>query len=594
VYGTRLADRHASAETMTETLSRRTCLSLAIACLSVFVLTSALGATPAYPVKVGPTGRYLVDQNGVPFLIVGDSPQAMVGRLSEAEAEQFFANRQSHGFNTVWINLLCSTYTGCNADGTTFDGIAPFDVPGDLTTPNEAYFVRVDAILRLAARYGFLVILDPAETGDWLAVLYANGEDNCRAYGQFLGQRYAGFDNIVWMHGNDYQDWGPDNDRFTTALARGIKDFDQRHLHTIELNFFLSSSTDDPAWTSIVDLNAAYSYDAVYAEVLKDYNRGDGRPVFLVESGYEFENADSRAVRTQAYWAALSGATGQMYGNHYSWQFLDGWADTLDSPGAVQMANFTALFQPRPWYDLVPDQDHAVVVSGLGDFGSSEYVTAAGTPDGRLVMAYVPSARTVTVDMSRLSGAVTARWYDPAAGTFTTVADSLPNSGLADFTTPGDNADGPGNEDWILVLEAGVAPSFIELTVASDTFRPGDQLDVNLRAFNSPQRSAQDLYAGVVLPDGATIVYFTGPNVVGGTARVDSLAELRPLAVLAPGQLLALSAPTPIVTLRVPEGLPPGVYTWFAVLVAPGALADGFLPAGDIDVLALRPVTLQP
>src|SRR5712691_9414065 len=117
----------------------RTPLSLAIACVSVLVITSTLGAAPAYPVKVGPTGRYLVDQNGVPFLIVGDSPQAMAGRLSEADTELFFANRQSHGFNTVWINLLCAGYIGCNSDGSTFDGIPPFNVPADLTTPNEAY-----------------------------------------------------------------------------------------------------------------------------------------------------------------------------------------------------------------------------------------------------------------------------------------------------------------------------------------------------------------------------------------------------------------------------------------------------------------------
>ena len=39
-------------------------------------------------------------------------------------------------------------------------------------------------------------------------------------------------------------------------------------------------------------------------------------------------------------------------------------------------------------------------------------------------MAYVPSARTVTVDLSMLSGPVTARWYDPAGGTFTAIAGS--------------------------------------------------------------------------------------------------------------------------------------------------------------------------
>ena len=90
------------------------------------------------PLRVGPTGRYLVDQNGTPFLIAGDSPQALIGDLSLADAESFFADRQALGFNSVWINLLCTTYTGCRADGSTWDGIAPFTTPGDLSTPNEA------------------------------------------------------------------------------------------------------------------------------------------------------------------------------------------------------------------------------------------------------------------------------------------------------------------------------------------------------------------------------------------------------------------------------------------------------------------------
>src|SRR5512132_1428767 len=95
------------------------CLSLAAYALNDSYGTAS--AAPAYPVKKGPTGRYLVDQNGVPFLIAGESPQAMIGNLSEADAELFFQNRRAHGFNTVWINLLCATYTGCRGDGKTFD-----------------------------------------------------------------------------------------------------------------------------------------------------------------------------------------------------------------------------------------------------------------------------------------------------------------------------------------------------------------------------------------------------------------------------------------------------------------------------------------
>ncbi|HXT34786.1 MAG TPA: DUF4038 domain-containing protein, partial [Chloroflexota bacterium] len=128
----------------------------------------------AWPLKASANGRYLTDQNGIPFLVVGDSPQSLIGNLSEADAATYFANRHADGFTAVWINLLCDSYTFCNSNGTTSDGIAPFTTSGDLSTPNPAYFQRVDDLIRLAAQYGLTVFLDPAETGGWLGTLRGN------------------------------------------------------------------------------------------------------------------------------------------------------------------------------------------------------------------------------------------------------------------------------------------------------------------------------------------------------------------------------------------------------------------------------------
>src|SRR5713101_3868319 len=381
----------------------------------------APSAEPAYPAKLGPTGRYLVDQQGVPFLILGESAQGMIGKLSEADADLFLSNRKSHGFNTVWINLLCASSTRCNADGTTFDGLAPFTAANDLSTPHEAYFARADRMLQLAAKYGFLVILDPAETVSWLSVLQSNGLTKARAYGRYLGRRYRDFPNIVWMSGNDFQSWRTlSDDALVREVALGIKDIDPNHVHTVELDFPVSSSLDDSSWAPIISLNAAYTYYPTYADVLHAYNQSASMPVFMVEANYEFENnlgmdpSTPAGLRRQEYWTSLSGATGQLYGNHYTWGFITGWKNQLDTPGAVQIAHVKALFEPRAWYELVPDQVHTVVTAGYGTFsstgsiGANDYVTTARTPSGTLVMAYVPSARTVTVDMSQLSAPVTA------------------------------------------------------------------------------------------------------------------------------------------------------------------------------------------
>src|SRR6185312_5524208 len=164
-------------------------------------------ALPAFPLKPSANNRYLVDQNNVPFLMIGDAPQAMVGNLSVAQAKFFIKDRATYGVNALWVNLLCDSYTACNSDGTTFDGIAPFTTPGDLSTPDPKYFDRTARMVEIAAAHGMVLLLDPAETGGWLGVLDTKGVAKARACGRFLGRRFRGYKNIIWLSGNDFQSY---------------------------------------------------------------------------------------------------------------------------------------------------------------------------------------------------------------------------------------------------------------------------------------------------------------------------------------------------------------------------------------------------
>jgi hypothetical protein len=419
----------------------------------------------SYPLKVSRNGRYLVDQRNVPFLIIGDSPQSLIGNLSPNDAAWYVTDRKAAGFNSLLVDVLCAKYTGCRDDGTTADGIKPFTTPGDLSTPNPEYFARVDAMIRLAAKAGMVVFLDPIETGGWLGVLRNNGVEKDFAYGRFLGARYEHFGNIVWSNGNDFQTWNdPADDSVVLAVSRGIQSVDKAHIQTVELNYLVSGSLDDPRWRPIVELDAAYTYSPTYAEVLKEYNRKDFMPVFMVEAGYEFEQnipqvspGDAYVLRRQEYWTALAGAAGQFYGSRYTWTFTDGWKDHLDTPGSTQIRYLAKFLAGRPWFRLVPDQSHLIVTKGYGTFSStgdvesSDYVTTAATPDRRLAMAYLPVGGTVSVNMARFAGPVQSQWFDPANGTYAPIKGApFSNSRTVDLTAPGKNAD--GDPDWVLVL----------------------------------------------------------------------------------------------------------------------------------------------
>jgi hypothetical protein len=211
----------------------------------------------------------------------------------------------------------------------------------------------------------------------------------------------------------------------------------------------------------ILGLDAAYTYSPTYAEVLKAYRR-DHVPVFMIEANYEGEHAYTgpETLRRQEYWAALSGGTGQFYGNKYTWQFIQGWQSKLDTIGSRQMTFVTNLFSHRRWFDLVPDSRHRLVTSGYGTFSttgdvnSNDYVTAARTRNGRLAIAYLPTGQPVQVDLRRISGRrVRAQWYDPTTGRYSTIHGS-PVRRTADrgFAPPGLNHE--GDADWVLVLTA--------------------------------------------------------------------------------------------------------------------------------------------
>ncbi len=99
---------------------------LSVSVISGASTDSARALVAVYPVKVSTNNRYLVDQKNTPFLIMGDCPQSLTVNLSVAQADSYFSNRRAHGFNTMWVNLVCTVYTAGRADGSTYDGILPF------------------------------------------------------------------------------------------------------------------------------------------------------------------------------------------------------------------------------------------------------------------------------------------------------------------------------------------------------------------------------------------------------------------------------------------------------------------------------------
>lgn len=423
-----------------------------------------------FPLRASDNKRYLVDQGGTPVLMVGDAPHGLFTSLSEAEAKQYFEDRAAHGVNCLWVEILVNSALGGSADAATHDGIIPFTTPNDFSTPNPKYFERIDDMVRLAARYGMTMFMDTLENDGWMSIVEQNGTAKIYNFGAYLGNRYKNFPNIIWMVGNDFQTWksNPADNALALAIIQGILSADKRHLLTTELDYNMSGSLDDSLLAPFVSLAGAYTYFPPYYEVQAQYNNPAKVPVFLEESYYEgdvFGNlkpttATTLMLRKIAYEAILSGGTaGYMYGSKF-WKFQPGWQSGIDSPGAADLARWATFFNSISFFNLVPDQSHSFVVSGYGNASGNNsgniqtdmYVTAANTADGTLGVVYFPATDTsVTVDLGKFTGVVTAEWFDPTGSNRVPVTGSpFKNAGTRSFSSPGLNSS--SEPDWVLLL----------------------------------------------------------------------------------------------------------------------------------------------
>jgi len=461
-------------------MTRHFCLLLLSLACGVTALTATTDAG-CLPVTISADNRYLVGCDKRPWLVHGDTAWSLLAALTTEEAERYLEDRRRHGINAVIVNLIEHKFAPAAPRNRAGD--APFLSPTDFSTPNEAYFRHADRILKLAGEKGILVFLFPCywgydgkNEGFWHELI-ANDAAQCRAYGRFLGQRYRSFTNIVWVHGGDFS---PPDDSPGVALGLeillGIKDRDRPgRMHSFH-GKRSTTALDHHRFAPHLDLDSIYTGDEFVQRgpaepwrlSLHAYNRANHRPAFLVEARYENEAQTNpvlivigarERIRRQPYCALLSGAMGHFLGNDAVWQFKAGWDGPrgIHSPANADLVHFREVFATRAWEKLVPDQAHQTVVAHYGAPNALDYVVAARAADGSLVIGYVPStgteSRTISVDLSRLSGTVNGLWFNPTSGTCTTVKGSpFANVGVREFATPGDN--GTGTNDWALILES--------------------------------------------------------------------------------------------------------------------------------------------
>jgi hypothetical protein len=393
-----------------------------------------------------------VDAASKPFFVNGDTPWSLMVQTTREQADQYLEDRRLKGINAVLVNLIEHEFAN-NAPRNAY-GDAPFTKAGDFSTPNEAYFAHVDYVINKAAEKGILVLLAPAYLGyagasqGWYQEMLSNGTTKLTTFGQYVGSRYKNFKNILWVEGGDFN---APNKAVVRAVAEGIKSVDNKP-HT----FHGDRGTAAEQWMggeSWLNVNNIYTDDATVVSAAFGQYAASTKPFFLIEAIYEnMSNANAWTVRQQAYQAVLSGASGHMMGNDPMWYMGSGWQNALNSAGAKSLKHIANLFATHEWWKLVPDR--AGVTLTAGTLSGAYRSVAAVASDASFAIAYMPSKRSITIDMSKLSGPkVKAQWVDPTSGTATSVSGSpFLASGTRSLSPTTNNGSGDG--DWLLVLES--------------------------------------------------------------------------------------------------------------------------------------------
>ncbi len=457
--------------------------------------SSSVAGPVAFPLVTSADHRYLQDQNGQPFPILGRTAW-FITSLSVADYTTFIDDSVSKGFNAIEFHVINHDARGNDPphagngelpftrqlNGSTWAGSLSYgninvEAP-DFTQTNESFWTHVDSLLAFAESKGVLCFMFPSYTGyqggaeGWMAEMTANGPTRMATYGAFLANRYKARANLVWMLGGDYGTAPNSFNAPQLAVERALLSGLQSVAGQQSTNFSaewagdsMYASQSDPALKAAGTLQCAYTWGSVSTWCRNAYEATPSIPAFLIEGPYDQEGPDGTNVNPNAtqpcrrfqWWSVLSGIGGYVTGNGYVWPFNPGvWTNHLNVSGAQDMAWLNDFVRSVAWYGLVPSGLgglKTLITSGGSNDAASDYVAAAADPAGTLLVAYVPPDHTgsITVDMTAMSGPAQARWYNPATSAYTLISSSIANAGTHTFAPPGDN--GSGFDDWVLRLD---------------------------------------------------------------------------------------------------------------------------------------------
>lgn len=423
-----------------------------------------------FPLKLSNNKRYLVDKNNHPFLIKEFSAWGLIQALSEKDEAAFLDSIKQKGFNTVITGIICNAPSQMTGNPPFWQGVSPFNVQWDFSTPNEKYFKHADRFFKMAEEKNFFVMVLPcymgytedASQGWWNELLNAKNDTiKMHKYGEFLGKRYQNTNNIMWIAGGDNNCEG-ELLAYENNLIAGIKTFDKNHYWSAHFDMNRGSvwSTDNKPFSNVIDIDGEYVWtESVlfergpqYKSELLQYHKN--KMIIQLDQSYEHDvphfadNENYQWIRRKMYDGLLSGCAGTSFSSgeisNQCYSFKN-WQPLMNTKGMQQVSYCFNLFEKLPWQKLIPDETNTTIIKGRENFGSRDYICAARASDSSVYIIYIPKGQSFEMNARNISGKpMRMNWYNPRTGENIKIGTSE--------TRERYGIDPPSEEDWVLVF----------------------------------------------------------------------------------------------------------------------------------------------
>jgi hypothetical protein len=436
----------------------------AILCCLLFLPAGAQFST-------SPDGHYLL-RDGKDFFWLGDTGWELFHRLNREQSDKYLKTRSKQGFTVIQAVALAE-----------FDGLHTPNAYGDLplinddpTNPNEHYFEHVDYVIDKAAEYGLVIGLlptwgDKVTLGSWGKGPAVFNIANAGIYGRWLGNRYKGRKNIIWILGGDRN---PENDtvlKIWRSMAAGIiegtggKETALITYHPQPNERGSGQFFYNDEWFSFnMFQNGHCRNSPVYEKIYPAWLRVPAKPVLDGEPIYEdhpvcfnvkdLGTSNAYDIRQYAYLDLFSGAFGHTYGCHDIWQFYSAdrepingphvyWPEAMELTGANQMKFVRKLMESHPLTERVPDQS-LILENNL-----ATSVRIQATRGADYAFIYSAAGNPFTVILDKIKGKkLNVYWFDPRNGSVKQ-EHQISNNGRRLFVPPGSGY----GQDWVLILD---------------------------------------------------------------------------------------------------------------------------------------------